>query len=70
MLGSDTPEIVVGTSSGVATGYVLWLVAISIGDNITAVSLVEPDRVDPVDGVGTLFRNVPDGGCVKRRKHG
>lgn len=35
---NDTPETVVGAVGGVATGYVLWLVAISIGDNTTTVS--------------------------------
>jgi hypothetical protein len=29
-------EIIVGTIGGVAIGYVLWLIAISIGDNATA----------------------------------
>jgi hypothetical protein len=31
-----TSETVVGAIGGVAIGYVLWLVAISIGDNATA----------------------------------
>ena len=35
MVRSDT---VVGAIGGVATGYVLWLVAISIGDDTTTVS--------------------------------
>jgi hypothetical protein len=35
MIRSDT---VVGAIGGVATGYVLWLVAISIGDDTTTVS--------------------------------
>ena len=35
MLRSDT---VVGAIGGVAAGYVLWLVAISIGDDTTTVS--------------------------------
>ncbi|AKN18302.1 hypothetical protein [Mycobacterium haemophilum] len=38
MIRSDIPETVVGAIGGVATGYVLWLVAISIGDNTTTVS--------------------------------
>ena len=29
-------EIIVGAIGGVAIGYVLWLIAISIGDNATA----------------------------------
>lgn len=32
-------ETVVGAIAGVATGYVLWLVAISIGDDLTTVSV-------------------------------
>jgi hypothetical protein len=35
MIRTDT---VVGAIGGVATGYVLWLVAISIGDDTTTVS--------------------------------
>jgi hypothetical protein len=36
MLRSDT---VVGVIGGLATGYVLWLVAISIGDDLATVSV-------------------------------
>ena len=32
-------ETVVGVIGGLATGYVLWLVAISIGDDLTTVSV-------------------------------
>ncbi len=32
-------ETVVGAIGGLATGYVLWLVAISIGQDLTAVSV-------------------------------
>jgi cytochrome bd-type quinol oxidase subunit 1 len=35
MMRTDT---VVGAIGGVATGYVLWLVAISIGEDVTTVS--------------------------------
>ena len=35
---SKTSETVVGAIGGVAAGYVLWLVAISIGDDLTTVS--------------------------------
>ncbi|AWV48663.1 hypothetical protein JK2ML_2388 [Mycobacterium leprae Kyoto-2] len=38
LIGNDTPEIAVGAIGGVATGYVLWLVVMSIGYNITTVS--------------------------------
>ena len=38
MNSTDTRETVVGAIGGVATGYVLWLVAYSIGDAITTVS--------------------------------
>ena len=33
-----TTETVVGAIGGVATGYVLWLVAITVGDDLTTVS--------------------------------
>jgi lipopolysaccharide export LptBFGC system permease protein LptF len=36
MKTSKTRETVIGAIGGVAIGYVLWLVAISIGDNATA----------------------------------
>jgi cytochrome bd-type quinol oxidase subunit 1 len=36
MKTSQTSETIVGAIGGVATGYVLWLVAISVGDNATA----------------------------------
>jgi hypothetical protein len=39
MIRNDT---VVGAIGGVATGYVLWLVAISIGDDVTTVSRWSP----------------------------
>ncbi len=35
-------ETIVGAIGGVATGYVLWLVAISIGDDTTTVSRWSP----------------------------
>jgi H+/Cl- antiporter ClcA len=35
-------ETIVGAIGGVATGYVLWLVAISIGDDTTTVSKWSP----------------------------
>ncbi|HUH72528.1 MAG TPA: hypothetical protein VLZ05_29025 [Mycobacterium sp.] len=38
MTTSKTSETVVGAIGGVATGYVLWLIAISIGDDATTVS--------------------------------
>jgi hypothetical protein len=37
MKTTDTQETVVGAIGGVATGYVLWLVAYSIGDATTTV---------------------------------
>jgi lipopolysaccharide export LptBFGC system permease protein LptF len=36
MKTSKTSETIVGAIGGVAIGYVLWLMAISIGDNATA----------------------------------
>lgn len=36
MKTSRTSETIVGAIGGVAIGYVLWLVAISVGDNATA----------------------------------
>ena len=36
MKTSRTSESIVGAIGGVAIGYVLWLVAISVGDNATA----------------------------------
>jgi hypothetical protein len=33
-----SPELVVGAIGGLVTGYVLWLVAISVGDDLTTVS--------------------------------
>ncbi|BBX98400.1 hypothetical protein [Mycobacterium lacus] len=35
-------ESVVGAIGGVATGYVVWLVAISIGDDLATVSVWSP----------------------------
>ncbi len=37
MIRTDTQETVVGAIGGAAAGYVLWLVAYSIGDAITTV---------------------------------
>jgi hypothetical protein len=39
MMSGHTPEMIVGTIGGLATGYVLWLVAISIGDDVATVSV-------------------------------
>jgi peptidoglycan/LPS O-acetylase OafA/YrhL len=36
MTTSKTSETIVGAIGGVAIGYVLWLIAISTGDNATA----------------------------------
>jgi len=36
MTTSRTSDSIVGAIGGVAIGYVLWLIAISIGDNATA----------------------------------
>ena len=36
MIRAITPETIVGALGGLATGYVLWLLAISNGDNATA----------------------------------
>ena len=38
MTTSNTSDTVMGAIGGVATGYVLWLLAISIGDDVTTVS--------------------------------
>jgi hypothetical protein len=40
MKTSETRDTVVGAIGGVATGYVLWLVAISIRDDNAALSAV------------------------------
>jgi hypothetical protein len=42
MTTTDTQETVVGAIGGAATGYVLWLVAYSIGDAITTVGRWSP----------------------------
>ena len=42
MIRTDTQETVVGAIGGVAAGYVLWLVAYSIGDDITTVGQWSP----------------------------
>ncbi|SOJ53189.1 hypothetical protein MSIMFB_00690 [Mycobacterium simulans] len=34
----QTPQTIVGGIGGLAAGYILWLVAISIGDDLTTVS--------------------------------
>ena len=36
MIRAITPETIVGAIGGLAIGYVLWLLAISTGDNATA----------------------------------
>jgi uncharacterized iron-regulated membrane protein len=36
---SQTPQVIVGVIGGLAAGYVLWLLAISIGDDLTTVSV-------------------------------
>lgn len=36
MIRSVTPQTITGAIGGLATGYVLWLLAISNGDNATA----------------------------------
>jgi hypothetical protein len=38
MKTSNTSDTVMGAIGGVASGYVLWLLAISIGDDVTTVS--------------------------------
>ena len=38
MTTSNTSDTVMGAIGGVASGYVLWLLAISIGDDVTTVS--------------------------------
>jgi len=38
MKTSDTRDTVVSAIGGVVVGYVLWLIAISIGDDVTTVS--------------------------------
>jgi cytochrome bd-type quinol oxidase subunit 1 len=38
MKTSNTSDTVMGAIGGIATGYVLWLLAISIGDDVTTVS--------------------------------
>ena len=42
MKSTDTQGTVVGAIGGVATGYVLWLVAYSIGDDTTMVGQWSP----------------------------
>jgi hypothetical protein len=42
MKSTDTQGTVVGAIGGVATGYVLWLVAYSIGDDTTTVGQWSP----------------------------
>jgi hypothetical protein len=42
MKTSATSETVVGAIGGVATGYVAWLVAVTIGDDTTTVSRWAP----------------------------
>jgi hypothetical protein len=42
MTSADTRETVVGAIGGLATGYVLWLVAYSIGDDTTTVGHWSP----------------------------
>lgn len=42
MKSTDTQGTVVGAIGGVATGYVVWLVAYSIGDDIATVSQWSP----------------------------
>jgi hypothetical protein len=42
MNSTDTQGTVVGAIGGVAIGYVLWLVAYSIGDDITTVGQWSP----------------------------
>ncbi|BBX75068.1 hypothetical protein H7H78_06460 [Mycobacterium shinjukuense] len=37
-VSSQTAQIVVGAVGGVVAGYVLWLLAISIGEDLTTVS--------------------------------
>lgn len=36
MMRTVTPQAIAGAVGGLATGYVLWLLTISIGDNATA----------------------------------
>ncbi len=38
-MSGHTPEIIVGAIGGLATGYVLWLVAISVGDDLATASV-------------------------------
>jgi hypothetical protein len=42
MKSTDTQGTVVGAIGGVATGYVLWLVAYSVGDDTTTVGQWSP----------------------------
>ena len=42
MNSTDTQGTVVGAIGGVATGYVLWLVAYSVGDDTTTVGQWSP----------------------------
>jgi hypothetical protein len=38
MMTSDTSDIAVSAIGGVVVGYVLWLIAISVGEDVTTVS--------------------------------
>ena len=39
MNSTDTPRLIVGAIGGLVAGYVLWLIAISIGDDLATVSV-------------------------------
>ena len=58
MKTSNTSDTVMGAIGGVATGYVLWLLAISIGDDVTTVSRWSLVVLVAVGCVGALRRGV------------